>query len=600
MTIMNPMILELISSLANLKTDHPARALKSPRDGTNAFSGILKALSSVQEKSSPGTEALSGDGPLPGKNNYRLYLESFQKALRARGKPLNKVSLKREDLPLFKKFLCKGGYPREKMDRLFADLSQHNREGEINVSRLFEKITELGSPKNKKQPASFLDASAVPHLEFMLRNFGLSPGELEPAFSAARAADGRLDLEKFVVKLKGITNRLNSKAPLTALQKLDQQHADKLKLLGIHLSNQGRSDMISLQDFILSLEKAAGMPDGKHKLPAEVKTTMEQLLAKLVVADEKPETPRSRALGGKPVGKEGLLSPLLDKVKPDSESVLLAPFKEQNMHVAQNDLWPSLKAKNKPVARDGPLSSIKGTGKTKENEKQRAFMNERSGRSINSEQRSTASANRAEKAETLAKIGGDRGFEHEVKQQIQASKSGTKVAHMQQQMTGSTFSDAVHSVEQRQRSAPDLLPTYLVDQVGRQISRALFKADGVIRLQLKPPELGAVKIKMDMKDNVLRLEMITERSSVKEILLSHVHELRDALMEQGIKIEGLDVQVRHGFNHSSANSQEDLKQRQRLVLGEHVGPLTANNQPDDPESVLRNWASGDRLLNLVA
>jgi flagellar hook-length control protein FliK len=167
-------------------------------------------------------------------------------------------------------------------------------------------------------------------------------------------------------------------------------------------------------------------------------------------------------------------------------------------------------------------------------------------------------------------------------------------------MPGATLTEAIRTAAQGEKPSQDFLPTYLVDQVGRQLSRALLKGDRVIRLRLKPPELGAVKIEMDMKDNVLRLAMIAENSQVKEILLSNVHELRDALMDQGVKIEELDVQVNHDFNQSPASSEEGLKERQRLIQEQGRGPLAAENNMDDSVPEPRGRASSDGLLNLVA
>ena len=105
---------------------------------------------------------------------------------------------------------------------------------------------------------------------------------------------------------------------------------------------------------------------------------------------------------------------------------------------------------------------------------------------------------------------------------------------------------------------------------------------------------------MDIKESVLRLEMIAENSSVKELLLSNVHELRNALTEQGVKIEGLDVQVGHDFNHSLASSEGGLKERQRLIKEQDRDSLVAENNINDPVSGFRNRALGDHLLNLVA
>jgi len=597
---MNPMILKTVAPLIDCNTDLKGQSVTAGTGSTRDFDSLLQNLNPAPKESFQAANPRSlPDAPF-NKDRSDFYVESFRKALLAQGKPLNKVSLKAEDLALFKEFLCKCGFPPARIDQFLRDLLQNNPDGEINLSRFFQKITELGSPKSTKQPNNYLDPATVPHLEFILRNFGMTPGELERIFSAARAADGRLDLDKFVDKLKAITSRQNSKTSLTALQKLDHQLADKLKMLGIHIPEQNRSGQISLKDFIASLEKTVGRPDVEQKLPAAVKASMEQVLAKVVVSDGKAETTISKVRGGEPVDKEGLLSPLLDKVKPASESVLLAPFKEQSQQVAQKDLWPSLRDKNQPATQGNLLSSSKEAGQTGEHEKLPAFINERGGPDINKEQQSAVSANRAAKVGMLAKLDGGRDLKHAVKPESHTFKSETKVVNIHQQVTGSTLSEALDTIAQSQKPAQDFLPTYLVDQVGRQISRALLKADRVIRLQLKPPELGAVKIEMDIQDNVLRLEMITESSSVKELMLSNIHELKNALMEQGIKIEELDVQVKHDFNHSLANSEEGLKERQKFIQGQDRSTLTAENHLDDPESGLRNRASDDRLLNLVA
>ena len=103
-----------------------------------------------------------------------------------------------------------------------------------------------------------------------------------------------------------------------------------------------------------------------------------------------------------------------------------------------------------------------------------------------------------------------------------------------------------------------------------------------------------------LKDNVLKLGMITENSWVKELMLSNVHELKDALTAQGIKIEGLDVQVSYDFNHSLANSEDQLKERQGFVQGQDPGTLKAANNLDESEPGLRNRVLDARLLHLVA
>jgi len=142
------------------------------------------------------------------------------------------------------------------------------------------------------------------------------------------------------------------------------------------------------------------------------------------------------------------------------------------------------------------------------------------------------------------------------------------------------------------------LPAYLIDQIKKQISRSILKGERVIRLQLKPPELGVLKIELDIKDNILKLGMITENSSVRQLLLSSVHELREALVERGLKLERLDVQINHEFGQSLANSKEGLKEGQSQEL--NGVPFIAEDDTEEPISGPRNMVTGDHLLDLMA
>ncbi len=298
--IMNTMILKLISLAANQKTANHDKGIKSAQGSGDLFAGILESLNTASQKSTHKARAPGGAGTSTNKNRYHTKLESLRKALLAKGKPLNKVALKDEDLALINKFLRQCGFSQKKVDQFLKDLAEKSPGGQINLARFFQEATELAGPKNKKEQGSFLEPAAVPHLESILRNFGLTPQELERVFNAARGADGRLDAGKFVAKLKQVSKHINKEAPDAATSKIDQQLADKLKLLGIHMPAKAKSGPITLKDFIASLEQTAGGSDGRHKVPPEIKTTMEQILAKVVVPGEKTQNAVSKPLVANP------------------------------------------------------------------------------------------------------------------------------------------------------------------------------------------------------------------------------------------------------------------------------------------------------------
>jgi len=163
-----------------------------------------------------------------------------------------------------------------------------------------------------------------------------------------------------------------------------------------------------------------------------------------------------------------------------------------------------------------------------------------------------------------------------------------------QDINSPTFSETIDTVKQDLRPVRDFLPDYLINQVGKQISRSILRGERVIKLQLKPPELGVLKVEMDIKGNILKLGIIAENSSIKELLLSNVHELREALVEQGVKLDRLDIQINYNSGQSLTNSKEG--QGQEL----DGGPFIAEDDTEDPISGPRNMATGDHLLDLVA
>jgi flagellar hook-length control protein FliK len=106
------------------------------------------------------------------------------------------------------------------------------------------------------------------------------------------------------------------------------------------------------------------------------------------------------------------------------------------------------------------------------------------------------------------------------------------------------------------------LPNYLVDQVGKQITRAITRGDGIIRFQMKPSELGFVKLEIQMADNQISLSVTAENSTVRELMLANIRELKESLVGQGFKLGLLDIQISNDSNPFFSNSQEHFERGQ--------------------------------------
>jgi hypothetical protein len=63
-------------------------------------------------------------------------------------------------------------------------------------------------------------------------------------------------------------------------------------------------------------------------------------------------------------------------------------------------------------------------------------------------------------------------------------------------------------------------------------------------LRLDPPELGRLRISVQMHDQLLTLKVQAETSAGHDALQSRISELRSALQQQGIQLQQLDVELR--------------------------------------------------------
>jgi flagellar hook-length control protein FliK len=150
-----------------------------------------------------------------------------------------------------------------------------------------------------------------------------------------------------------------------------------------------------------------------------------------------------------------------------------------------------------------------------------------------------------------------------------------------------------------QKATVRTLPTYVMNQVGRQILRSLQRGNPEIQLQLKPPHLGRLHMRVDNGGDGIRVHIVTEHQGTRETLLSHANELKSSLAEQGIKLEKVDIQFDHSFDQSMSHWRQDLNKmfdKRRRKSG-----VVLNGEPeafvDDQSERIR---AGEGVLDLVA
>jgi flagellar hook-length control protein FliK len=566
--MINPMILTFMTSPPSSDASGSSQTPASGNGGKPFTFNMQSALQASSSKSSPMTQKPMTTNTASNEKGYKYYLESFKNKLLAQGKPLSDIFLKESDLPIVKKFLLQCGFSNEKADGFLKDLKTNSPDGQINLSYFFQKASELKSPKDKAYQEKIISSTAMPYIESILRNFQFTPKDMDNVFSAARVQGGGLDLDKFVAKLKEISTQIPGADKPVVDQNLGQQIMDKMEKIGIHIQNKEKIEHISSKDFIAALEQTSKNVNENDAPSSEIKKTLDALVNSVTHPDQNVSSASpvkissnynfmNSLIGGK---TDKTPNPLFDKKEISSS--------EENNTNKDEAISSFLNQKGDEIIRHGTLDV--NTSNVKARADIFSALNKKMG-----------SMNPAEKAN-----------DH-----IQA-----KTGQMDAPRNTASFnlSGTVGTAESNDNGSTGYLQASLMEQVGKQVSKSILRGDRFVTLQLKPPDLGTVKIKMDMKDNTLRLAMTAEHHSVKELLLNNIHQLREALLQQGVKLDKVDVQIDYNFGQSLNGSKD----------GTNRGPGTRRDLDEKrinsialaqgASSAPVNMISENNLLHLVA
>ena len=543
---MNPqsMMLDLIYRNSEVKTSQgpSGHAINTPQSEGGIFSGLLEQVLR------PGkTPCLRGDKKTTNaKGTAPEWVKHFRHQLLLLGIPLDEMSLSREALPDLKKILIGEGYAESAVMDFLNGIFQGKGGHEIGLIQLFEGLSELKAVSDKKSEDAVLEVSVVPYLEAILRRLGLDLQEVNSAIDHAKAGEGRLNLKSLVCNVKHALKDLPEVNQFIANGRAAEDIKDMLTRAGI-IDDASRIDgPISLERFVRILEQRVTSLMPRSLSDTQIENHVNALLENVLVP--------SKEKGGKS-GIESLYAHKL-KAFPDNDSKANPAFKQ----IAEG--W------------ENSASHIKKAGMGAE-----------------------ATVEFKEKQDELfSKM-------EKLIETVQASPGKKAVAQDK-----GTLSHSVGEAMTNRGPAPDAvvkqvarpIPLHVVNQVARQISVSLQRGENHLRLQLRPPRFGAIQIDMDMKDSVLKIGLTTENNSVKEFLISSSQELRDSLVQHGVKLEKLDVQVNYNLGESMTQAGRGQNEFERQREKQRGGPDAVTGDGDDSETTIPRIIRADALLDLVA
>jgi len=116
----------------------------------------------------------------------------------------------------------------------------------------------------------------------------------------------------------------------------------------------------------------------------------------------------------------------------------------------------------------------------------------------------------------------------------------------------------------------------LVQRVSRAMQTAS-EGEGTLRLRLSPPELGAVRMEVSIKDGVMSARFETETSAAKSALVESLPDLQSRLAEHDIKLEHFEVDLadRGGLGTPDPSGQQTGQQREASSGGPRFKPNQA-------------------------
>lgn len=111
----------------------------------------------------------------------------------------------------------------------------------------------------------------------------------------------------------------------------------------------------------------------------------------------------------------------------------------------------------------------------------------------------------------------------------------------------------------------------LLAQVAEQLPEAISKGSGRIRISLEPENLGKLDMDIVIRENKVQIVLTAENRTVQQTLQGNVEQLKDALRQQGLEVNGFNVLLQNGrqgqgdpaganlfwsgYNHSAAGNK---------------------------------------------
>jgi flagellar hook-length control protein FliK len=124
------------------------------------------------------------------------------------------------------------------------------------------------------------------------------------------------------------------------------------------------------------------------------------------------------------------------------------------------------------------------------------------------------------------------------------------------------------------------------DKIVSSVQSQLLPHGGAMQIRLDPPELGALKVMVEMRDGVMNATFQTSNEQATQLLSHSLNQLKHVLESQGVTVERLQVQQAPKSDNASTPDDRQQQQQQQRDASDHH---TAQQEQQRKELLQKMW-----------
>ncbi len=477
------------------------------------------------------------------------------------GGDLKAATVSPQGLDSLRELLIAAGFNAEAVDEIMTGLKEKANGKGISLDTVMDALSPLKEPQvqetDEDEADVYLATSALAFLTTMIEQLGLPKDEARQIIETADEGQNGINLSHIFRSLSLIESQANQADIRITVANEGGQLTKGLASLNMTLPETHGTDSVSLKDLLAAFDayiqsKSAIKTD--PKINAQASTSAPQ---------QDSHTLMSQA----PMAKDALVNRFVQSLSVDD--IPLGQSPENSYHQVKLGLKNDMMISDKGQKGKSALFS-KGLAEDETMVKTMASVLSKSEGSLSADSEHTRLGH---DGKTEMKSHGDI---------LNSSPAIGRSGSLENNM----FSADKPKASERS------LPSYVTQQVNKSIVRAVNNGESSLKIQLKPAALGRLTLTIDNTGNSIKVSILTEHQSARDMLTANVGELRTTLQSSGISLDSFDVNMGSEFKQSMADAGNQAGQfgrrnkKQSGALGVGSGNLSGEDLPasDGPVS----------------